>query len=254
MTSNTTDTNNASETTVGPTRWKRRLRFAGLGCVGLIGAAFLLVVGVASLIANGFIKTLPEKPTAESAKPTDRSASAKQPTTPMAASTNNVRSAQEHAEIKRKLADLLAGEKTLRRENVEDRLSFWNDIVRLAPDNEQYVRRRNEAQKEDDAMAPYRDNPELAGEIVKVRGRRGGFGTVMIADLTIRNRGLSNLKDFVVLCEVKAPSGTIVSRPQTVVYEMVEARSTRTIRNVSVGFMNSQATTANCSIERATID
>lgn len=162
-------------------------------------------------------------------------------------------SAEQLSRNRARAKQLVRDEATVPRNAVETRLLLWNDITQLVPDNANYARRRDAIQKEVDDLAVFRENPEQAAEIVKVRGRKGGFGTVLIADLTIRNRGLSNLKDFVVSCPAMGPSGTVISEPRTTVYDTVEARSTRTIRNVTIGFANPQTKSFRCIVQTASI-
>lgn len=151
------------------------------------------------------------------------------------------------------IMELLAGVKKFPANEPEMRLNFWKDITRLAPGNEEYAAKRREVEKE---VAEYADavaHPEQAAEIVKMQWHKGGFGAVMIADVTITNRALSHLKDFQITCTSQGPSGSNVGSTTNTLYEMVKSRQTKTFRNVNMGFINSQAATANCVVDQASI-
>jgi len=78
--------------------------------------------------------------------------------------------------------------------------------------------------------------------------RKEGFGSVMMADFTIRNDSPFDVKDLVIRCTDAAPSGTVIDHNTRTVYEIVKAHSTRTFRNVSMGFIQSQAQRSGCDI------
>lgn len=152
-----------------------------------------------------------------------------------------------------KIKSLLDGERQLAREDFEGQLVFWNQIVALAPDNALYAKERGRVQSEVDALVRFREHPEEGAEVVKIVPRKAGFGTVLVIDITIRNRSLSNLKDFQIACSNKGASGTEINASTRTLYETVEARSTRTFRRVEMGFIDPQTKSTNCRIEIASI-
>jgi len=152
-----------------------------------------------------------------------------------------------------KIKELLAGVKTLDKEDVEGQLYFWKDITARAPGNAYYQQERQRVQDQVDALAPFSEHPETATEVVKVVGRKAAFGSVLIIDITLHNRALSNLKDFDIECELTGNSGTVIGTARKTLYEMVEARKTRTFRDVKMGFINPQAVHANCLAANAVI-
>lgn len=156
-------------------------------------------------------------------------------------------------EKERRLADLLAGERQLRREDVEGRLAFWEDIIALAPHNSAYIRQRSEIRSEVDALAPFRVRPELGALIINSKGRREGFGNVLVMDMTVRNRSLSNLKDFVIVCEAMGASGTVISTAKRTLFEVVKARSEKSFKDINMGFIDPQSKKSNCEIEYASV-
>jgi hypothetical protein len=157
------------------------------------------------------------------------------------------------AEIEAKVKELVEMERTLPREDVEARLSFWDDIQTLDPSNKEYAAKRDELRREIAAHQSFRDNPEMGADIIEVRPSRGGFGTVLVTDLTIRNRSLSDLKDFQLVCDNIGPSRSVIGQSKAVLYEVVPARSTKTFKEVNMGFMHPQTKSADCHVRIAAI-
>jgi len=92
--------------------------------------------------------------------------------------------------------------------------------------------------------------PEHTAEIVNFTWRRGGFGTVVIlSQITIKNLGADELKDFRIVCNMTAPSGTAVGTASTRLYEVLKPGQTRTFRDVNLGAVHSQATGGACHLK-----
>ncbi len=210
-----------------------------LGCVGILALILIAPLTKCSPPPSGVKPTpTPQVPEAETRQ--ER--------------TEHHASDQKRAEkTASKIKSLLDGEGRLSREDFEGQLAFWDEIVALAPDNARYAKERDRVQSEVDALAVFREHPELGGEVVKIVPRKAGFGAVMVIDITIRNRSLSHLKDFQIRCSNKGPSGTEINASNQTLYETVEARSTRTFRRVEMGFINPQTKSTNCQIEVASI-
>lgn len=156
-------------------------------------------------------------------------------------------------ETKTKVRELLDGERQMKREDVEGRLIFWDEIVALDPDNAQYAKQRNDVKNEVDALAPYREQPQLGAVITKTKGRREGFGNVLVIDITVKNRSRANLSDFDITCETFGASGTILGSTSKVLYERIDGRSEKTFRDINMGFINPQSKRSECQIKRALI-
>lgn len=86
---------------------------------------------------------------------------------------------------KLKIASLLADLKSLKERDYESRLAFWNDIVALAPANVDYARKRQEMADKIASFDALRENPEQGMTVEKVRGRKEGFGNVLVVDITL---------------------------------------------------------------------
>lgn len=76
----------------------------------------------------------------------------------------------------------------------------------------------------------------------------GGFGNVMLADFTVTNDGARGIKDFTIRCIHSAKSGTEIDRNTKVIYDVVPAKTTKKIRDVNMGLINSQAQSSRCSV------
>lgn len=152
-----------------------------------------------------------------------------------------------------KINSLLLDLKALKERDYEARLAFWSDIVALAPANAEYARKRLEIANKVESLDGLRENPEEGAVVEKVRGLKEGFGNVLVVDITLRNDALSNLKDFQITCESKGHSGTVVDSNTRTLYEVVDARSTRTFRKVNMGLLHSQAASTHCTVDQAAV-
>lgn len=210
-----------------------------------------LFIGGASAVLAGVLHPNLSTPIRHSSEPAPAATSAQKP--PEDLQTVKVRPA-DLAERRRKLASLIAGEQEMDRQDVEGRLAFWDQIVALAPDDAKLAAQRADVQRQVEELAAFRDQPELGAEIVKISNRLEGFGIVSVMNVTIRNRALSNLKDFQISCEHMGASGTVISRTSRILYEAVPARSTKSFRNVNMGVVNPQSKRFLCQIEGASIE
>jgi hypothetical protein len=81
--------------------------------------------------------------------------------------------------------------------------------------------------------------------------RKGGFDTVFIANFTLKNLNDKPVRDIEISCEARAPSGTLLGNPTTVVYDRLMPNKPKKFRDISVGFVHSQAQRASCEVTRA---
>ena len=80
------------------------------------------------------------------------------------------------------------------------------------------------------------------------RWHSGGFGVVMVADFTVTNKNAFDVKDIEVTCKSYGASGTSLGSVDHTIYDVVKAGKTRKFKDVNVGFINSQASKANCEV------
>ncbi|ENX60732.1 conserved hypothetical protein [Acinetobacter proteolyticus] len=77
---------------------------------------------------------------------------------------------------------------------------------------------------------------------------KGGFGNIMMIDMTIKNNGTKDIKDFTVECDHSSNSGTKIDSNKRVVYEVVKAGETKKMKEFNMGFIHSQAASSSCGI------
>ena len=65
--------------------------------------------------------------------------------------------------------------------------------------------------------------------------QKGGFGNVVIADFTVKNPTQYRFKDFEIKCTDSAPSGTVNDSNSRIIYEIVEPKSTKVIKQMNMG-------------------
>lgn len=159
--------------------------------------------------------------------------------------------AREARQKTAKVKELLASERRTARSNVEVRLALWKGIVALDGGNKIYEKKRNDLQSEVDEVAELVKLPSSGAVVVNVRPRKEGFGNVLVIDITIRNRGLSNLKDFNILCTNYGASGTVIDTNSRTIFEIINSRVARTFKSINMGFINGQTTNTGCIIESA---
>ncbi|MEA3036055.1 MAG: hypothetical protein QOH04_1820 [Sphingomonadales bacterium] len=107
------------------------------------------------------------------------------------------------------------------------------------------------AQRAKEEAERYRDDPKTALEVTDLDWSKGGFGAIMMVDATIKNHAAFPIKDFQLRCVHQGASGTDMDENTRTVYDIVPANGTRRIRDMNMGFMNSQVTSSRCEITGA---
>lgn len=79
--------------------------------------------------------------------------------------------------------------------------------------------------------------------------QKGGFNNVMLADFTIKNGGPRPIKDILVRCHQSSKSGTMLSKTEETIYDVVPAGKTKIFRGVNMGLIHSQADASDCAIK-----
>jgi hypothetical protein len=75
-----------------------------------------------------------------------------------------------------------------------------------------------------------------------------GFGTVMMADITITNPTPHSVKDVEIRCSTFGASGTKLGALRQTIYELVKPKSTKKVKRVNMGFIHSQTDKVGCII------
>lgn len=135
--------------------------------------------------------------------------------------------------------------------DVEGNARLYSELVELAPGNASYVFKRDHYNSILEKAARFADHPEEALEITNFNWEKGGFDSVQLVRFTVKNSAPFAIKDFTLECNHQGPSGTDMDSNTRVVYELVPANGTRRVKEVNMGFINSQVTTSRCSITDA---
>ena len=78
-------------------------------------------------------------------------------------------------------------------------------------------------------------------KLVDFTWEKGGFGTVMMANFTIRNDSPVNVADFKIRCQHYDSSGVVLDQNAGTAFGIVKAHATTRIPNVNMGFLNTQS-------------
>jgi PAS domain S-box-containing protein len=81
-------------------------------------------------------------------------------------------------------------------------------------------------------------------KLVDFTWQKGGFGTVMIANFTVRNDSPVDVGDLKIRCEHYAASGVVLDQNDGTAFAIVKANATTRIPNVNMGFLNSESGTS----------
>lgn len=76
----------------------------------------------------------------------------------------------------------------------------------------------------------------------------GGYNTVMMLDVKIKNAGPRDVKDLVIECTNTSNSGTQLAKNKITAFEVVKAGKSIRIRDLNMGFTHSQSARSSCSI------
>jgi hypothetical protein len=101
------------------------------------------------------------------------------------------------------------------------------------------------------AVSPAEPPRPLKADVMRtvdftMRWEKGGFGTVLVADITLTNKSAHPVKDVELFCGIWAESGTELGRLRHTIYEAFAPKKTKTVRQINMGFIHSQAHTVGC--------
>jgi hypothetical protein len=77
---------------------------------------------------------------------------------------------------------------------------------------------------------------------------KSGFGSVLVADVTLSNKSAHPIKDVELFCVTWAESGTELGRIRHTIYESFTPKKTKTVRQTNMGFIHSQTHKVGCVI------
>jgi hypothetical protein len=84
--------------------------------------------------------------------------------------------------------------------------------------------------------------------------RKGGFDSVMIADFQVDNDNPYSVRDIEIRCHVSGESGTVIGWPSKTIYRRIQPHTSTWFMEESMGFISSQAATADCEIDLVTAE
>lgn len=90
--------------------------------------------------------------------------------------------------------------------------------------------------------------PEAAMGLKTVSWKRGGFNSVAIVTIKIINDNSRTIRDIDIKCQLYANSGTLIDIKTDTVYEAVMGKSSKTVKDFNLGFIDKQASSLSCSI------
>jgi PAS domain S-box-containing protein len=94
------------------------------------------------------------------------------------------------------------------------------------------------------AMSSPQEFAAAETKLVDFSWQKGGFGTVMIANFTIRNDSPVDVADFKIRCEHYSADGVVLDQNAGTAFGIVNAHATARIPNINMGFLNSQSGTS----------
>ncbi len=102
------------------------------------------------------------------------------------------------------------------------------------------------------ASVPAAKTPhQQAMESVSIKSlswHKGGFDNVMLVTVTFQNSGPVAVKDIELTCFHSAKSGTQIDSNKRVLFDVIAAKKTKTVRDFNMGLIHTQAERTNCRI------
>ena len=102
-----------------------------------------------------------------------------------------------------------------------------------------------------DPLPVKQENPADDLSVANLEWSREGFGSVLVADITISNQGRHDLHDIELTCSGKGASGTVINKRHHTIYDIVPARGQKRFREVNLGFFDPQVRHADCIVTGA---
>jgi len=102
--------------------------------------------------------------------------------------------------------------------------------------------RRNREEPRDAGLAPLPAEIKLGPVDMSYGLFEGGF--------TLKNPNDVPIKDVGIVCEVEAPSGTVIHHYRFTIFEIVPAKGEKVIKNYKFGFWPQQGKRVGCRVQR----
>ena len=85
-------------------------------------------------------------------------------------------------------------------------------------------------------------------EMKNLTWQKAGFDNIMEVSVTFVNKGTRGVKDVELTCEHFSNSGTRIDNNKRVIYEIVPAGKSKSIKKFNMGFIHSQAVKTSCFV------
>ena len=80
----------------------------------------------------------------------------------------------------------------------------------------------------------------------QLRATVGPF-SILNVDIKLINNGNEPIKDFFVTCATYGTSGTVLDMKSQKIFQTIEPYNQLVVKNINIGFVNSQTVNVNCS-------
>jgi hypothetical protein len=102
-----------------------------------------------------------------------------------------------------------------------------------------------------ETIAPGQSAPVEGLSISSQSWRRGGLGSNALVTLTLRNNNDFAVRDIEISCAFTRPDGSRLTDRTRLIHDTVNLKSRKTFSRLHVGFVNVNATNAQCSVVAA---
>jgi len=103
-------------------------------------------------------------------------------------------------------------------------------------------------QKGDIGTTPTPKYAALQNTKVDMSWEKGGFGSVMLATVTVRNNSDYPVKDIQIQCTHYAKSGTQIDSNTRTIFDVIPAKSTKVFPKFNMGLIHSQVESSACTL------
>src|SRR5262249_5054163 len=151
---------------------------------------------------------------------------------------------------------LLGQLKSVPPSDLELQQRLYTKLSELDPSSRDYRSKRESIEQQltkkrvtEALLSNQKANPQNYVFLENFSWSKEGFGSVMVANFSIKNTLPWPVKDIELRCTHSAPSGTTIDRNTRTIYERIEANKVKRINNFSMGFIHSQASRSGCEIK-----
>jgi hypothetical protein len=102
-----------------------------------------------------------------------------------------------------------------------------------------------------EAIAPEQPAPADGVKISSQSWRRGGLGSNAFVTMTLRNANDYAVRDIEISCAFARPDGSHLTDRTRLIHDSINSKGRKTFARLHVGFVNLNATRANCSVVAA---